>query len=123
LLVQSGTPGRVYRAWSEGAYTLLTCQQQLYELREVLSRPAILERIRPHRAGRLVNELKNLAVMMTRCLRWNALPIRKTISCPAAAEAGKADFLVTGDKSGLLSLTKHGRARIVTAAVFAAQFV
>jgi predicted nucleic acid-binding protein len=64
LLVQSGTPGRVYRAWSEGAYTLLTCQQQLYELREVLSKPAILERIRPHRAGRLVNELKNLAVMI-----------------------------------------------------------
>src|ERR1700733_4284196 len=93
LLVQSGTPGKVYRAWSEGAYTLLTCQQQLYELREVLSRPAILERIRPHRAGRLVNELKNLAVMMTRCLRWNALPIRKTISCWRQLKLARPIFL------------------------------
>jgi uncharacterized protein len=41
----------------------------------------------------------------------------------AAAEAGKADYLVTGDKSGLLALVRHEGTRIVTAAQFAAQFV
>lgn len=38
----------------------------------------------------------------------------------ALAEAGEADFLVTGDKAGLLDLKSHGRTRIVTARMFAA---
>jgi hypothetical protein len=33
----------------------------------------------------------------------------------ALAEAGRADYLVTGDKSGLLVLTRHKSARIITA--------
>ena len=38
----------------------------------------------------------------------------------ALAEAGKADYLVTGDKSGLLSLASHKSTRIITARDFAA---
>ena len=41
----------------------------------------------------------------------------------AASEAGEADYLVTGDKSGLLSLVRHGRMRIVTAREFAQEYV
>jgi predicted nucleic acid-binding protein len=41
----------------------------------------------------------------------------------AAAEAGHADYLVTGDKSGLLALLRHEGTRIVTAASFARQFI
>jgi predicted nucleic acid-binding protein len=40
----------------------------------------------------------------------------------ALSEAGKADYLVTGDKSGLLSLTRHRATRIVSARNFAALF-
>lgn len=36
----------------------------------------------------------------------------------ALAEASSADYLLTGDKSGLLDLRKHGRTRIVTARRF-----
>ena len=36
----------------------------------------------------------------------------------ALAEVTRADFLVTGDKSGLLSLKKHGRTAIVSARKF-----
>lgn len=41
----------------------------------------------------------------------------------ALSEAGKADYLVTGDKSGLLSLARHEGTRIVTAREFAARLV
>jgi predicted nucleic acid-binding protein len=34
-------------------------------------------------------------------------------------EAGRADWLVTGDKADLLALKRHGTARIVMASVFA----
>jgi predicted nucleic acid-binding protein len=40
----------------------------------------------------------------------------------ALCEAGKADYLVTGDKSGLLTLTRHQGTRIVSARNFAALF-
>ena len=33
LLIQLGIPAAVYRAWHEGHFTLLTCPEQLDELR------------------------------------------------------------------------------------------
>jgi predicted nucleic acid-binding protein len=38
----------------------------------------------------------------------------------ALSEAGKADYLVTGDKSGLLLLDRHKTTRILAAGDFAA---
>jgi len=40
----------------------------------------------------------------------------------ALSEAGNADYLVTGDKSGLLGLVAHKSTRIITARNFAALF-
>jgi len=36
----------------------------------------------------------------------------------AMSQSAKADYLVTGDKSGLLALKKHGQTQIVTATAF-----
>src|SRR5450432_4220610 len=98
LLVQSGTPGSIYRAWVEGAFSLLTCQYQLIELRGTFRKPALASRIRPHEAGRLVNELKRLAVMVDNLPRVVRSPDSEDDFLLAAAEAGRADYLVTGDK-------------------------
>ena len=38
----------------------------------------------------------------------------------ALCEAGNADYLVTGDKSGLLALDRHKATRIVSASDFTA---
>lgn len=40
----------------------------------------------------------------------------------AMSEVGKADYLVTGDKSGLLSLHRHKATRIISAIDFGALF-
>jgi uncharacterized protein len=40
----------------------------------------------------------------------------------ALSEAGKADYLVTGDKSGLVALARHQNTRIISARDFAALF-
>ncbi len=61
MLVQSGPPGTIFRTWIEGGFTLLICQAQLDEMRETLRKPAIAARIRPHDAGRLMNDLKHFA--------------------------------------------------------------
>jgi hypothetical protein len=122
LLVQMGHPSTIYRAWHEGRFTLLTCVEQLDELRVALHKPTLAARIKPYKAGRLVNELKELSEIV------GSLPRVERSSDPtddyllALSEAGKADYLVTGDKSGLLALTRHQATRILAARDFAVLF-
>ena len=54
LLVQMGLPDVIYRAWHERHFTLLTCVEQLNELRVALRKPTLSARIKPYKAGRLV---------------------------------------------------------------------
>lgn len=126
LMIQTGNPAIIYRAWQEGHFTLLTCAEHLDELRATLRKPAIAERIKPYKAGGLVNELKKLAESLPESM--NTLPRVRRSPDPtddfllAWSEAGMADYLVTGDKSGLLALEHHRGTKIVSARAFAALF-
>jgi len=122
LLVQLGLPAAIYRAWQEGYFTLLICAEQLDELKATLHKPAIAARIKPYKAGRLVNQLKELAETIGPLPRVERSPDPTDDFLLALSEAGKADYLVTGDKSGLLALTRHQATRIVSARDFAALF-
>ena len=119
LLVQGGPPDAIYRAWIKGSFTLLTCAAQLTEMRETLRKPALAARIRPHDAGRLMNDLKHYAEGVDPLPRVERSTDPDDNFLLAAAEAGRADYLVTGDKSGLLALRKHEGTRIITAKAFA----
>ena len=119
LLVQSGVPGTIYQAWTEGTFTLLTCEMQLEELRQTLRKPALAVRIRPHQAGWLVNDLKRYAEGVDPLPSVKRSPDPEDDFLLAAAEGGRADYLVTGDKSGLLFLQKHEGTKIVAAREFA----
>lgn len=122
LMAPAGNPAAIYTAWQEGRFTLLTCAEQLDELRATMHKPAVAERIKPYKAGRLVNELKNFAEMT------GPLPCVERSPDPgddfllALSEVGNADYLVTGDKSGLLALGRHKATRIISARKFAALF-
>ena len=122
LLVQLGHPAAIYRAWQEGYFTLLTCAEQLDELKATLHKPAIAARIKPYNAGRLVKALKELAETIGPLPRVERSPDPTDDFLLALSEAGRADYLVTGDKSGLLALTRHQATRIVSARDFAASF-
>jgi putative PIN family toxin of toxin-antitoxin system len=114
LLVPSGPPAFLYDVWHEGRFTLLTCREQLMELRAVLRKPALAERIKPHKAGRLVNELTRLAEIIHDLPRIDRSSDPTDNFLLALCEAGRADYLVTGDKAGLLTLRRHKHTRIVT---------
>src|SRR6266851_7106265 len=120
LLIQTGHPAAIYRAWHEGYFKLLTCAEQLDELRATLHKPALAARIRPYKAGRLIDQLRELAETVDKLPRVER-PIDPTDDfLLALSESGKADYLVTGDKSGLLALVGHRSTRIVSARDFAA---
>ena len=118
LISPSGPPAAILQAFLDERFTLATCEPQFEEFRRVTRAPELRERVRPAEAGTLVNELRALARIPKR------LPKIERSSDPhddfllALAEAAGADYLVTGDKSGLLALRKHGRTRIVTARRF-----
>jgi putative PIN family toxin of toxin-antitoxin system len=119
LLVQSGPPGLIYRAWLEGSFQLLCCRLQMEELRATFRKPTLSSRIPAQQAGRMMNHLNRYAFMVDPLPRVVRSPDPTDDFLLGAAEAGQADCLVTGDKSGLLSLVRHGRTRIVAANKFA----
>lgn len=118
LISPSGPPAAILQAFLDERFTLVTCEPQLEEFRRVTRDPELRKRVKPAEAGTLVNELRALALIPER------LPKVERSSDPhddfllGLAEAASADYLVTGDKSGLLDLRKHRRTRIVTAQRF-----
>ena len=122
LMVQLGHPAAIYRNWQEGRFTLLICPEQLAELRATLNKPAVAARIKPYKAGRLVNQIKKLAEEVGPLPHVERSPDPTDDFLLALSEAGKADYLVTGDKSGLLALGRYKATRIISAKDFAALF-
>jgi len=122
LISPAGHPAAIYDAWEDGKFTLLTCAEHLDELRATLQKPRVAELIKPHQAGRLVNQVRKLAEDIDPLPRVKRSPDPADDFLLALSEAGKADYLVTGDKSGLLSLDRHQATRIVSASDFAALF-
>jgi uncharacterized protein len=120
LLVQTGFSAAIYRAWSERQFTLLTCAEQLDELRETLRKPRIAARIKPYKAGRLVNDIRAFAEIVDTLPKVQRSPDPTDDFLLALCEGGKAEYLVTGDTSGLLILGRHRPTRIVSARDFAA---
>ena len=120
LLILTGYPAAIYRAWRARRFVLLTCAEQLDELRATLHKPALAARIKPYSAGRLVNDLKEFAENIERLPRVQRSPDPTDDFLLALCEAGSADYLVTGDKGGLLALVRHRTTRIVSARDFAA---
>ena len=120
LLSGTSLPASLVGLWRQGFLDLLTAAEQIDELARVTRYPKIRQRIVPAQAGRLVNDLRELGTVLDR------LPVVDISADPndnyllAIAVAGQADFLVTGDKRDLLTLTAFRRTRIVTVRDFLA---
>jgi predicted nucleic acid-binding protein len=69
-----------------------------------------------------VNEIKKLAENISALPHVRRSPDPADDFLLALSEAGNADYLVTGDKSGLLALTNHKGTKILSARDFAALF-
>jgi putative PIN family toxin of toxin-antitoxin system len=115
-LITRDTPSdALYRAWRDGAFTLVTSELQLEEFRAVTRRESVRLRLHPAEAGRMVNDLRSLAVLAEPLERLDISPDPYDNFLLAMAQASRADALVTGDKRDLLSLGRHLGTRILTA--------
>lgn len=122
LLAPAGKPAAIIRIWLDGKFTLLTCAAHIAELRSTLQKPRVAELVKPHNAGRLVNQVRQLAEDIDPLPRVERSADPTDDFLLALSEGGNADYLVMGDKSGLLALDRHQATRIVSARAFAALF-
>jgi len=119
LLLEHSTPAALIALWRQGRFKLLSASEQLDELTRVTRYQKIRERLKPALAGRLVNDLRELATLVADLPEVTASKDPYDNYLLAIAQAGQADYLVTGDKADLLSLKKHKATAIVSVTGFA----
>jgi predicted nucleic acid-binding protein len=86
LIAPTENPAAIYNAWEPGNFTLLTCTEHLDEVRATVQNPEWPI------SSSLIGQVD-----------WS-IRSRSDNYLLAPAEAGRADYLLTGDKSGLLVL-------------------
>lgn len=114
-MAPAGPPHQLFEAFLSDRFTLVTSDTQLEEFSRVTRYPAIRIRIHPVQAGRMLNAMRSLSVVLEN------LPLVSVSRDPfddrlfSMAKAGEADYLVTGDKAGALALRKYEKTKFVTA--------
>ncbi|MDF5718337.1 MAG: putative toxin-antitoxin system toxin component, PIN family [Rhizonema sp. NSF051] len=104
LLNKQSKPYLLYRAWDERKYILVTSPEQLEELERVLSYPKLRKYINESQARIMVTGLWNHAEVVSQLPYVEYSDDLTDNRIIATAIAGKATYLVTGDKRDLLHL-------------------
>jgi len=118
LISPMGHAAAIYEAWEDGRFKLLSCAKHLDEIHATLQKPRVAQLITPHKAGRLVNQIRKLSEQVQALPRVKRSPDPTDDYLLALSEVGRANYLVTGNKSGLLSLVHHKQTKIVNAGQF-----
>ncbi|MCA9830498.1 MAG: putative toxin-antitoxin system toxin component, PIN family [Dehalococcoidia bacterium] len=111
-------PGLIITLWELRAYDLLVSPEILVEVERVLARPYFARRISAEETGQVLSLLRTYAELIV-----PSPPFPRVVSDPAddallaAAVAGNADILVTGDRE-LQQLERHHGVRVLAPAGF-----
>lgn len=120
LLSATSLPARLMTFWREGRFVLVTSAVQVDEMMRVTRYPKLRERLSPALAGRLINELRDLAVVVSDLPEVSLSPDPDDDFLLASSLAGAAQFLITGDKADLLALESFKGVQIRTVRAFLA---
>ena len=115
LISKKSSPYLLYRGWRRKQFTLITSEEQLQELKQVLQYPKLRKFIKQDEAIILITALQDFAVTVADLPEVNYSKDSDDNLIIATAIAGKADLIVTGDKGDLLTLETVENISIVTA--------
>jgi uncharacterized protein len=115
LMSPGSSSAQVLALWRSRRFDVLTGAEQIDEIMRVTRYPRIRARIARALAGQLVNQLRDLAIVVAKLPKVDRSPDPDDNHLLALAQAGQAQFLVTGDKR-LLGLRRHEFTRIITPA-------
>jgi uncharacterized protein len=118
LISPHGAPHQIYKAWRQRQFDLVSCTEQLDELRRASRYPKFKGILQPNLVGLMFNNLQRAVVFDRIPAKHEARDPHDSYLLDLADFAG-ANYLVTGDKrAGLLELKRIRKARIVTATAF-----
>ncbi len=115
LITRGTPPDGLYRAWLRGEFTLVTSTAQMAEIADVLARPRLQRFLDADEAAALVENIDTRAVVLADPPDVHLSPDPADNPILAAAIAGKADLIVSGDKRHMLALGEAEGIPIVTA--------
>jgi uncharacterized protein len=119
LISAEGNPAVIVDPWRPGYFRLLTCQQQIDEIREASRYPRLRERLQPHRVGSMLNNLYAATIWLEPIPRVHNAADPGDSYLLDLVDAAQPDYAVTGDKrSGLLQRERLGRTRFLKASDF-----
>lgn len=116
LISSSGPPGQLLSAVKRGDLALVTSGYQLEELREVLGREKLRPYIKPEEARDLIDNLETIGSLIHELPECELSPDPADNPILATAIAGKANLIVSGDKTDVLALGRVDDIEIVTPA-------
>lgn len=115
-LITKGTPpDRLYQAWLRGVFELVMSSAQVAEVADVLARPRMRQYVDPDEAAAILENIDTRATILDAAPNLDLSPDPKDNPILAAAIAGRADFIVSGDKKHMLALGEVEGIPIVTA--------
>ena len=114
LISEHGAPAQLLNAWTDKAFVLITSSTQIAELHAVTHRPTVRPLITPSHIGRLINDLQRFATVLDRLPSVDRSPDPNDNFLLGMADAGAADYLVTGDKRDVLALQRHGNCHLIS---------
>ena len=121
LLSEDAPPAHLLGLWLEDVFTLASAEVQLAELRRVSRYPKLRGRLKPYSVGGLINRIRDKAALVAPIV-LDLSPDPDDNLILGIAVAAKADVLVTGDKSHLLSLKTVESISILSARGFLDRF-
>lgn len=121
LISPHGTSDIIYRAWRAAKFDMVTSMTQLEELRRASRYPKFKAILQPARVGTMINNLQH-AIILDHLTAYAETKDPNDAFLISMSIAGRADYLVTGDRrSGLLQQKNIERTRILTPAAFCSE--
>ena len=115
-LITKGTPpDRLYQAWLRGEIELVTSTAQMAEIADVLIRPRLRRFLDADEAKTIAENIGTRALILDEPPAVSLSPDPEDNPILAAAIAGKADLIVSGDKKHMLALGTAEGIPVVTA--------
>jgi uncharacterized protein len=114
LLSAQGATAKLVNAWLNDKFVLITSEEQLNELTRAANYDRLRPRIGREQAEELIETLSATALLVIPSENVNLSRDPDDNRIIATAMAGKANYLVTGDKRDLLSLKSAQSIPVIT---------
>lgn len=115
LLTKGTPPDMLYQAWRNGLLELVTSEAQITEFLRVIQYPKLKSYIKPLEAKQISDGLHFQAVLARDLPDVTFSPDRDDDKIIATAIAGKANYIVSGDKRDMLAVVEANGIPIITA--------